>query len=168
MADLFDSLYRALTHRSPASERRPLAQRLQALERQHGSVRAAAADAGVSESTWRRWRKGQSTPKPENERKVNRAQRRAAMPEGRRRRFLSSVGRGGAGGGLTVTGWVTVSKDTRYRTLNLGAHLGPGRLDDLLDAFLTGDDDVVFVVIQDLVSEYMGYPAGVTDPIVSF
>lgn len=165
--DLFRAFYKAMTDRSYGGEQR-MRTMLSGLERDHGSVRAAAADAGVSESTWRRWKRGESKPRPENVDKVKRARRRR-RPDRQR----AARGSTGPGGGLSVTGWVVVSQDERKRTLALGPVLGPGRLDAIVDAFLNAeDDDMVEAMVQELVNDYIrsgNGPGGyIVDAVIRF
>lgn len=50
------------TYRSPVTSARGLKARMGALERQHGSKKAAAAAAGISPSTWGKWGSGKAKP----------------------------------------------------------------------------------------------------------
>jgi hypothetical protein len=167
--NLFDAVYRALTGGYSPRGEGSLRRQMRTLESKHGGVRAAAADAGVSESTWRRWRKGRSTPKPENADKVKAARRRALVPEERRRLVSRSTGIRPSDPGLAIKATVTVSSDTRPgRLLRLGPWLPPGRLDRMTTAFLDGDDEGVRQEIQDAVNEYVasgGGPGAVVEDV---
>lgn len=171
-ASLGDALARSLTGRSAGFSARlasrPLGEQLAWLEKQAGGVGKAASAAGVAGSTWRRWKSGSTRqPKPESLAKVQRAQREALIPTGRRDRMGKSTRAGEPltaerppTGGATLTGTVTVSSDSRVRTLQLGAHLAPGRLDAVIDAYLTDGLDAALPELQRCIAEYMHVGSG--------
>lgn len=163
---MFDAWYRAVAKRSPAGEKRDVRRQMADLERIHGSAAAAARATGVNKGTWWRWKSGRSTPKAANVDRVRLARRQALVPESRQRTVSGSTGR--ATGGLTITGWVTISKDTRHRSINLGPALGAGRLDAAMAAFLAGDDAAVEAELLGALAEVIGQPVDVTDATITF
>jgi hypothetical protein len=157
-----DALYRAFAKRSPRQEAKPLTDRLALIEKRAGSVKEAARQAGVSPTTWRRWRRGVQTPKAASLGKVTAAQRRQQLPAGRKKRLKASGG--GAGrmfahrpsGGFTLTGTVVVSSDERTRTLNLSRAADPETLDRLATAWADGDDETAGQIMADVLAQYFG------------
>lgn len=165
------AIFRAFTKRSPKSESRSASVRAgQLLKRVGGKVKDAASKAGVSPSSFRAWLSGKSSPKAQNSKKLNRANREELTPPGRRERLLQAGNDGmedgsesrdfiGAAarplsGGFVVVGEFKVSEDVRERTLNLAAHLSSSDLEDLLGAHFRGDSEVMTGILQDAVHGY--------------
>lgn len=81
MADFVEALDEALSDFysvrgdfvSPVESRRGFQARVRALEKAHGSKRAAAAAAGISKDTWSRWATGKQMPGPGSLAKVSSA-----------------------------------------------------------------------------------------------
>lgn len=166
--DLGDAVARALTGRTAGFverlTRRPLPAQLGWLEARAGSAAAAARAAGIAPSTWRRWKTGATrTPKAKTLDRLHRAQRAAMVPEGRRQRITRAT-RGGraptptrpTSTGAKLTATVQVSGDRRSRTLNLGAHLPPGRLDAVVTAYVESGADAAEAEFRQVVAEYLG------------
>ena len=161
MSSLSDSFFRHVTGgMSPAGEDPSrIRQMIAGIESRTGSVRATAADIGVSESTVRRWKNGQATPKPENFRRVVEARRHhIAQPE----RMQAAMGPNAPNGGIQVEGWVTVSRDRRWRTIKLGASIDPARMQHAMDAWAMGDDDEFHATINDALTDYIQGAEGAT------
>ncbi|MGQ4342523.1 hypothetical protein ACN6LF_001368 [[Kitasatospora] papulosa] len=156
-----EALFRALSKRSAKSEDRAVNVRAgQLLKRMGGSVKEAAAKVGASPRTFKRWLDGQATPKAANSEALNRANRDVLAPQGRRERLLKSAddehlgydeasdswgvhrpeGLGSPSGGFVVDATITVSQDTRRRTVNLGEYLSSGHMAELLDAYMSGNE----------------------------
>jgi len=123
-----------LTRRRPAPGRgQSFHDNLRVAEEAAGSGRALGRHLGIAESTIRGWRHGATPRRP----------RQDAVIEAARR--LSSVGRfGRAYSGeteLVIRGTVTVSNDTRPRTIYPGRYIPLTVIRTILDYWLTGDDD---------------------------
>lgn len=165
MGELSDAFYRALTGRSPGGERRSIRQQLGDIERRAGSVKAAARETGVSESTWRRWKSGKSKPRPQNADKVRRARRRIYSADQRQ----AAAGSVGGSGGLTITGDVTISRDTRPRSLVMGPYLSQARIQAVLNAFAEGDMAELEAQLQAAIIEYgISEPTSIENPVITF
>lgn len=153
----FDAVYRKLIGRSPRTEKSLSAQIKQA-EKTHKTQKEAAKAAGIPLRTWQRMKSGKSKPKPETEKKLQKAYRASLVPKGRRERFAKSTKAMRPGqavtGGLTITGVVTVSKDSRRRTLKVGQHIPEGRMEDVMNAILSGDDAAAEQMLNDILTEY--------------
>lgn len=153
----FDAVYRKLTGRSPRTEKSLPAQIKQA-EKTHKTQKAAAKAAGIPLRTWQRLKSGKTKPKPETEKKLKSAYRDTLVPKGRRDRVAKSTKAMRPGeavtGGLTITGIVTVSKDSRRRTLKVGQHIPEGRMEDVMNAILAGDDAAAEQMLTDMLTEY--------------
>ncbi|MFJ4343646.1 MULTISPECIES: hypothetical protein [unclassified Streptomyces] len=163
---LRDKLIRKLTGRAPGAvereQKKGLGDRLRWLEKKHkGDDKAAAKAAGISLTTWRRWRSGKQKPKPDSVAKLDKATRDALVPKGRRKRISESTGKGrglSAGapsGGAQMSAWVTISSDTRPRDLNLGGALGPGRLDAVVNAYVEFGEDAAILELKKAIGEYL-------------
>lgn len=179
MASLFDATYKALAGRTRRLENSAATDQVAHLERQYGSMAEASRRTGIPRTTLRRWKSGAARPKP-TDRRLIRALRESLVPDGRRRRVKRSTGSPrfaqnetrtagrGSGtvrsghGGLTVTASVTVSADTRDRTMFVGQHLTPDRGDALLNAFLTGDNEQMEAILHGAFSAYFGSPSSWT------
>lgn len=173
---LGDAIYKAFTGRTSKLEKGPIADRIAHLEAKHGSLAAVARETGVSRSTLRRWRDGEAVPKADSEKKLTSALRSSLMPEGRRKRVGRSTGypdygsatptgRGagakrGARGGFSIDALVRVSEDERDRTLNIGQHMDPDAAENLMAAFLSGDDEVFAGLLHQALTDYFGSPTG--------
>jgi hypothetical protein len=165
MGDVQNALFRALTKRSPKSEQRDVPTRAGQLVKRLGSIAQAAKAAACAPSTFRRWLKGESMPKPENADKLNRANRESMVPDGRRRR-VSQAGNDAAPpaerwahktpgqGGVVITAHIKVSEDERERTINIAQYLSSYELENLTGAFFRGDEDAARSIIQGAVSQY--------------
>jgi len=118
------------------------------LERAAGGKTAAARQAGVTLRTWERWVTGQHKPRAASLARLARAQRESRLTPRRRQRLSS-------GGGLTVTGTVRVSADTRTRTVNLGDDLDPELAERMADAYQSGDEEALDQALQEAITEYV-------------
>lgn len=163
---IFDAWYRAVTRRSPSGETRDVRRQMADLERIHDSSAAAARAVGVNKGTWWRWKTGRSAPKAQNVERVRIARRQALVPE--RRQAAVSRSTGQAKGGLTITGWITVSRDSRHRTINLGPYLGVGRLNAAMTSFLRGDDPAAEAEFQAVLADYIGQDVNVEGATITF
>lgn len=163
---LRDKLIRKLTGRAPGAvereQKKSLPERLKWLEKKHkGDDKAASKAAGLSLTTWRRWRSGKQNPKPESVAKLDKATREALVPKGRRKRISESTGKGrglSAGapvGGAQISAWITISSDERPRDLNLGGALQAGRLDDVVNAFIEHGEDAAIQELKKAIGEYL-------------
>lgn len=156
--NIFEAAYRKIMGRSPRSESSLKTRMQQMLKTHDGSVPKAAKAAGVSPRTWRRWAKGESKPKPDSDKKLTKAYRDSLVPKGRRERIAKATKQLRPGergkGGLTITGNVTVSSDTRRRTLKLGQHLPEGSLEAVMNAILAGDDQQAEQLLNEMLAEY--------------
>jgi hypothetical protein len=179
MATLFDAAYKALAGRTRRLETSAASAQVAHLERQYGSMAEASRRTGIPRTTLRRWKSGDARPKP-TDRRLTRAVRETLVPEGRRRRVKRSTGnpkfdrtetrtagRGSGAvrsghGGLTVTASVTVSSDTRDRTMFVGQHLTADRGDALLAAFLDGDNAKMEEILNGAFAAYFGSPSSWT------
>ncbi len=177
MASLFDAAYKALAGRTRRLETGPVSAQVAHLEKHYGSMAEASRRTGIPRTTLRRWKSGASKPK---DTRLTRALRESLVPEGRRRRVKGSTGsprfarnetatagRGSGAvrsghGGLTVTASVTVSADTRDRTMFVGQHLTPDRGDALLNAFLAGDNARMEEILNGAFAAYFGSPSSWT------
>ncbi|MEU8672958.1 hypothetical protein AB0C71_39420 [Streptomyces anulatus] len=160
MEGLKNALFKGLAKRSAKSEDRDASVRAgQLLKRVGGSVKEAAAKVGASPRTFKRWLAGEAAPRANNNEALNRANRDVLVPQGRRERLLRSAddqhldyneegdswgvrrpeGVGAPAGGFVVDATITVSQDTRRRSVNLGEYLSSGHMSDLLDAFMSGN-----------------------------
>lgn len=171
MPNLFDATYKALAGRTAKLESGSPREQVKHLEKQYGSMAEASRKTGIPRTTLRRWKLGVGKPKGE---RLTRAVRETLVPAGRRKRVAGSTGPAGYGrgesnttgrgssavrsthGGLTVNASVTVSSDTRDRTLFIGQHVGPAVGEDLLAAFLAGDDSRMEQILNDALSAYFG------------
>ncbi|MFD4888734.1 hypothetical protein, partial [Kitasatospora sp. NPDC058402] len=82
---LLDGLVRKLTGRAPGAvereQKKSLPERLGWLEKKHkGDEKSAAKAAGVSLTTWRRWKKGGQEPTAASVKKLDKATREALVP----------------------------------------------------------------------------------------
>lgn len=153
----------ALTKRSEKFNNRAAQQRAQWLvEKNKGNVSAAAREAGIARRTMRDLVAGKTkSVKPENERKLVAAERQRLVPPGRIKRVhkatapaLGKTRPERPTGGFTMTATVKISSDVRTRPLNVGGHLPPGRLDPLVNAYLSGDDARYQQELHDVMGEY--------------
>lgn len=170
MGDVKNALFKALAKRSAKSEDRSASVRAgQLLKRMSGSMKDAAKAAGRSPRTFKRWLEGQATPKADSNNALNRANREALVPEGRRERLLRSAddrnlnydeqhdrwkvqrpeGVTGMSGGFVLTGVIRVSQDERERTVNLGPYLSSEHMQEMLDAFMSGDEEGARSVLEE-------------------
>jgi transcriptional regulator with XRE-family HTH domain len=173
---LVDAVYKAFTGRTPRLEKGPIADRINFLEKKHGSLAAVSRETGVSRSTLRRWRDGQAVPKPDSEQKLTAALRTSLIPGRRRKRIGRSTGRPDFGkaqptgpgsgatraarGGISIKATVKVSSDERDRTLNLGQHMDENAGEALLLAFVSGDDEEFTALLHTAVGNYFGSTTG--------
>ena len=171
MANLFEAAYKALTGRTARLESGSPKNQVAHLEKHYGSMAEASRQTGIPRTPLRRWKLGLGKPKGD---RLTRAVREALVPAGRRKRVAGSTGtarysRGesntmGRGsrqvrsghGGLTVQATVTVSSDTRDRPLFIGQHVGGDVGEQLLDAFLAGDDARMNEILHEALSAYFG------------
>lgn len=172
---LRDKLFRKLTGRAPGAvqreQKKSLPDRLRWLEKKHkGDDKAAAKAAGLSLTTWRRWRSGKQKPKADSVAKLDKATRDALVPKGRRKRISDSTGKPQRGkgesqghglykapptGGAQMSAWVTISSDSRPRDLNLGGNLPPGRLDAVVNAYIEKGEDAAIQELKKAIGEYL-------------
>ncbi|MFD0441318.1 hypothetical protein [Streptomyces chartreusis] len=168
---LMDKLIRKLTGRAPGAvereQKKSLPDRLRWLEKKHkGDDKAAAKAAGLSLTTWRRWRSGKQKPKPDSIAKLDKATRDALVPKGRRKRIHDSTGKPERGkgpslssapptGGAQMSAWVTISADSRPRDLNLGGNLPAGRLDDVVNAYIEKGEAAAVDELKKAIGEYL-------------
>lgn len=122
---LSDGLYSALTGGQKQSTE-SFSRFLKEMKATHGSRRAAARAAGVSESTWRRWEKG-AKPKADNRGKIMKAGRENRLsPDGPTDR--------------SVRVKTTDAGTQRNRTLDASAlKITPGTMDRVRQAMISGD-----------------------------
>lgn len=137
--DPSEAVYRALTGRSPRTEGRGLPMTIGELERAYGGPKGAAAAAGVSRETWRRWKlpAGQHLAQRPNARSLDRlsqAVHRARLAAGRRKRLLQGRPL------IQFNGKTQVSSDNRDRSLGTES-LRPSttQIADLIDAYERND-----------------------------
>jgi hypothetical protein len=171
MANLFDAAYRALAGRTPRLESGSTKDQVAHLERHYGSMAKASRETGIPRTTLRRWKMGMGKPKGN---RLTKAVRESLVPPGRRKRVAGSTGparygrgetrttgRGsgsvrGGHGGLTLSASVTVSSDTRDRTMFVGQHIGADVGEQLLNAFLEGDNSRVEEILNAALDAYFG------------
>lgn len=171
MATLGEGFYKAMTGRTARLESGPATNQVVFLEKKYGNLSEASRRTGIPRTTLRRWRDGKSTPAGENSRKLTRSVRESLVPEGRRKRVTRSTGnperargerRTGKGstasghGGLTITATVSISSDSRERTLYVGQHLSEEKGQELMGAFLAGDDAAFEREITEALNKYFG------------
>ncbi|MFB8384980.1 helix-turn-helix domain-containing protein [Streptomyces rubiginosohelvolus] len=163
---LRDKLIRKLTGRAPGAvereQKKSLPERLKWLEKKHkGDDKAASKAAGLSLTTWRRWRSGKQKPKPDSIAKLDKATRDALVPKGRRKLISNSTGKGhglsstAPTGGASLSAWFTISSDTRPRDINLAAALGPGALDKMVNAYIEKGEDEAIKEMKIAIAEYL-------------
>ncbi|MGY3340966.1 transcriptional regulator with XRE-family HTH domain [Streptomyces filamentosus] len=163
---LRDKLIRKLTGRAPGAvereQKKSLPDRLKWLEKKHkGDDKEAAKAAGISLTTWRRWRSGKQKPKADSVAKLDKATREALVPKGRRKRIADSTGKGeglsGAplSGGAQMSAWITISSDSRPRDLNLGGNLPPGRLNEVVNKYIEEGEDAAILELKKAIGEYL-------------
>ncbi|MCY0932357.1 hypothetical protein OTB20_40665 [Streptomyces sp. H27-H1] len=164
MGSVKDAMFKALAKRSAKSEDKPAAVRAaQLIKRFGGSVSDAAKAVGRSSKTLKAWSEGKSSPRADSNDALNRANREALVPQGRRERLLKSAsddnmeltsndmdwtirrpdGVGKPGGGLVLHAMIKVSDEERERKVNLGEWLSEGHMEDLLQAFMDGDEEAM-------------------------
>lgn len=129
MSSLGDHIRQALTGgQEHITESVSFREKLQALRAEAGSRRAAAREAGVPESTWRRWERG-SIPKAAGAGHIDRAVRAANIsPNAPTDQTLS----------------VRTFDRATGRNRSLSAEklrLSPGTMDRVRDAYLRGDNE---------------------------
>lgn len=139
--NLPDALYRAINSRgrkldSELNVRGTLAE----LEAAYGSTAAAARALDIPRRTWRRWKDGEGTPKPDRLGVLQRGLRRVRLTA-TRERFLRGSPQ------IVVRALVQVSSDVRERRLLIsgwpdrpGKPPITGMMNDVLDAWLDGRD----------------------------
>lgn len=168
---LRDKLIRKLTGRAPGAvqreQKKSLPDRLRWLEKKHkGDDKAAAKAAGLSLTTWRRWRSGKQKPKADSIAKLDKATRDALVPKGRRKRISDSTGKGERGkapkltqapptGGAQMSAYITISADSRPRDLNLGGNLPPGRLNEVVNQYIEKGEDAAIQELKKAIGEYL-------------
>lgn len=145
-----EAVERALTGRSPRTAHGVTPRSLGELERAYGGPKGAAAAAGVSRETWRRWRLGTQKPKASSVTAMEAAVRRARLAAGRRRRLLSGKPL------IRLAGDYRVSNDMRHRELDDEA-LAPsqGQFEDLITAYERGDDAAMEAGLNAIVGNYV-------------
>ncbi|MGP3691787.1 hypothetical protein ACTVZO_45350 [Streptomyces sp. IBSNAI002] len=162
MGDVKNAMYKALTKRSAKSEDRSAAVRAgQLIKRFGGSVAEAAKAVGRSTKTLKAWAEGKTSPRADSNDALNRANKEALIPQGRKERLLRSAndqhmelqddgqtwriqrpaGVSKPSGGLVLHANIRVSDETRARKVNLGEWLSEGHMEDLLQAFMDGDEE---------------------------
>ncbi|MGW6310201.1 hypothetical protein ACWFRQ_38200 [Streptomyces niveus] len=168
---LRDKLIRKLTGRAPGAvqreQKKSLPDRLKWLEKKHkGDDKAAASAAGLSLTTWRRWRSGKQKPSAKSVEKLDKATRDALVPKGRRKRINESTGKGQRGkaptltqappiGGAQMSAHITISSDSRPRDLNLGGNLHQGRLDAVVAAYVEKGEEAAIAELKKAIGEYL-------------
>jgi len=135
-----EAVYRALSGRQsgPGAEMKGLgvSDMARAVRADAGSQKAAAAQLGVNVATFRRWESGRvKAPKGLGTlaQAARAAMRRARMSPGKEKRLRGTPN-------VAVGGEITVSRDTRNRTVQLGGDMPRGTLGPVVDAYLRGDD----------------------------
>lgn len=139
--NLDDALYRAITSRgNKLDSENDLPRLLAELEGAYGSTAAAARALDIPRRTWRRWKDGDGTPKPDRIGVLRRAQRRLRLTR-TREKFLRGKPQ------IAVRAVVQVSSDIRERKLLIsgwpdrpGKPPITGMMNDVLDAWLDGRD----------------------------
>lgn len=145
-----EAVYRALTGRSPRTGVDMSPATLRELERAYGGVTKAAAAAGVSRETWRRWRAGTQTPRPANLERMQAAVRRERLAAGRRSRLLRGRPQ------MMVSGYMTVSSDTRHRALATEDLMpSQGQIAELIDAYDADNADRMERGLNDIIGNYV-------------
>lgn len=162
--NLGDVLLRSLTRRAPGAverlEKKGFDQWISWLEKKHPGIDATTL-VGVSATTLRRWRKGTQRPSVANLRRLRTLTRHTLIPAGRRSRIARSTykhrrnARGArAKGGAVISATVRISRDTRKRDLDLGANLPEGRLDTVVQAYITGGEAAASTQMLAMIAEY--------------
>lgn len=136
-----EALYRAITtHGSKMDSEKNLGRTLAELERAYGSASAAARQLDIPRRTWRRWKAGEGTPKPDRLGVLKSAIRRVRL-SATRERFLRGHPH------IVVDAYVRISSDERPRKMLIsGWPDRPGRppitgmMNDVLDQWLQGRD----------------------------
>lgn len=151
-----EAVYRAFLHRSPATELRGMsvADLVRQVEAGAGGQKAAATRLGVSPSTLRRWKSGAATPSPRTG--AGAKLRQLAKAFGRRARMgprTEAKLRGSPD--WRITGNVVVSSDARQRTIYPQRDLNPGSLNEVVDAFLRGDDREVEAAMDRVIDSWI-------------
>lgn len=144
MTTLAEALGYALT-REANLPRWSFTDHVEYLVEQAGSGRALGRALGVAESTVRGWRHG-STP---------RTGMRGFVIE-MARDLMVQAHRGWPQDHRTfsITGEVKVSQDVRSRTLRVGAHIPPYRIDQALELWVAGDDQRAARMIESDIDRY--------------
>ena len=134
MADLITAVGQDLTgHSVPPGPGRSLLGNLEVLVATLGSLRAAGRYLGIGESTLRGWRKG-VTPRRDPG-VVAQAARAAAVAQ---RGVYRDAFRGHKT--LSIIGQITVSSDSRIRTVHPGRFIPTGTIQRILRTWAAGDD----------------------------
>ncbi len=110
----------------------PLGEAIEVIHDRAGTHKAAAAAAGVSPETWRRWRRGTQAPGRAKLPGLRAAAARARVRPDAARRFIA--------GDWRATGTVTVSSDTRRRRyMEIGPTLRTPALREVVRLAEAGD-----------------------------
>lgn len=167
MSAVEDAVYEAITGESRSGEPSSLLGQLTDIRENAGSWKATAELIGVTDSTLRKWRRGQTggkgikSPGAKSRNAIRGAVRRARLSD-RREQYLR--GRLAAGARLDAT--VKVSDDERPRTIDLSVDITQGALGPMVDAFLRGDDEAAADAFQQAIAEdYFGLD-GDTDAFI--
>lgn len=164
-----DAILRALgVGRAPDADREALRRQMADLEREHGSAKAAAAAAGVTRSTWWRWKAGKQAPRRGTARRARMVQRDRVVPDSRQRQAAKATRPGRFGGGVRVAGTFTVSADTRYRSVLIDSPGGRQHARLSYVAAMAGDDETADAEMREALSDAFGVEVDVSDPVITW
>lgn len=146
MADLVDELYVGLTGQTTDAglSMGDLLVRLVAVA---GTGKAAAKALGVSPTTFYRWRRGVQQPKVKPD-MIRATLRRQLLKPNLERQIRSKQKT------LHIHGTITVSGDTRPRTLKVGNHIPATTMGRILNTWLRGEDDKVSTQLWNAIDKH--------------
>jgi len=139
--DLIDAMGEGLTGQTAGnvpSDNWTIARLVETLAVVAGSGSAAARVLGVAPVTFNRWRKGTQRPtRLPKDAMVSGL--RALLAEKYAAGQLHRIRTGAAG--IVITGWITVSTDTRERTIRPGRFIPKVKIRNVVNAWLLGQDE---------------------------